>query len=113
MGKAKGIDIEKTIREILEQASEDRKIARELLDDLKKGITSPDDHVVKGAIAKEYMKAMTKSTDQMIKLVETALRHSDEEEDHTISSIREMVENMGSNNATGDDQSSDGEGDDD
>lgn len=89
---AKGIDVEKTIRKILEQAEEDRAKAKEFLDDVSKNINSADMHAILGVHATNYLKAMNKSTDQMIRMAEIALKYEEEKEEHTIEGIREMLE---------------------
>lgn len=89
---AKGIDVEKTIKKILEQADEDRAKAKEFLDDVSKNITSADMHAILGVHATNYLKAMNKSTDQMIRMAEIALKYEEEKEEHTIEGIREMLE---------------------
>jgi hypothetical protein len=89
---AKGIDAEKVIKRILEQADEDRAKAKEFLDDVSKHITSSDMHAILGVHATNYLKAMNKSTDQMIRMAELALKYEEEKEETTIEGIREMLE---------------------
>ncbi len=94
--KVMAIDIEKTINQVLEQAGDDRREAQLLLEDLKKsfedGQSPKETHAILGDTATKYLKAMNKSTDQMIKLVEISLRHSEEKEEMTIDEIRDMLE---------------------
>lgn len=104
------LDIEETIAQVLEQANEDRQTAKEFLTNLKKsfvdGKNAREIHATLGDTATKYMKAMNKSTDQMIKLVEISLRHSEEKEEMTIDEIRDMLEGntLGEDDDDGDDR---------
>jgi len=74
---------------ILENAKEDRATAFELLEDLKKGITMPDNHVTHGDIAQKYLSKIQRSTDHLLKAYEVLAKQGNDE---VLMSINDILE---------------------
>lgn len=71
------------ILEAIQDLKTDRKSALEFLEDLKNQMSKPEEHVIMGPIAVQYLGKAQKASDQIIKLIEvlkkSELEQSDEE----------------------------------
>lgn len=83
MSKKKKIDVDEMILEAIQDLKTDRKSALEFLEDLKNQMSKPEEHVIMGPIAVQYLGKAQKASDQIIKLIEvlkkSELEQSDEE----------------------------------
>ena len=70
MATKKPTSTDEMLEQVIQNAQEDRAKAKELLEDLLKGITMPDMHVTHGDIAQKYLGKMNKSTDQILRAFE-------------------------------------------
>jgi hypothetical protein len=87
------LELEDIVLDLINKINEDRETAKQFLDSLSGEMESKEDHGIYSDAIHKYMKSMHKASDQMIKVVELALKYRDEEEEFSPEKMKEILKN--------------------